>query len=163
VSENQEYLEEIRHAMNRLRAKASEGVSISTSTVMNETAIVMDAVYRATAAKPLANNVSIPEDIVKRVIAIGRIEWGAVEEKTDEDIVAWFTANLAKTREHFGFTDDKTKLHGCYVEGEDIVLCHTGNSPNSPTHARAMAGAWNHLPELCQKQARGPMSPPENA
>jgi hypothetical protein len=40
-------LEEVRHAMNRLRAKASEGVTMQTSTVMNETAIVMDAVYRA--------------------------------------------------------------------------------------------------------------------
>ena len=40
-------MEEIRHAINRLRAKASEGATMQTSTVMNETAIVMDAIYRA--------------------------------------------------------------------------------------------------------------------
>lgn len=40
-------LEEVRHAMNRLRAKASEGSTMQTITVMNETAIVMDAIYRA--------------------------------------------------------------------------------------------------------------------
>lgn len=45
-------LEEIRHAMNRLRAKASGGVTMPTSTVMNETAIVMDAIYRADHAAP---------------------------------------------------------------------------------------------------------------
>jgi len=38
-------------------------------------------------------------------------------------------------------------MHGLYIGGSDTVLCHTGTSPNSPTHARILTVLWNRFVE----------------
>lgn len=96
----------------------------------------------------------IPHEIAKQVLNIGKVEWGALEPKTDAELVEWFIGNLAKTREHFGLTDEKTVIHGLFLEGSGVILCETGNSPNAPIHAQALAGAWNRLVDDCEAQKR---------
>lgn len=93
----------------------------------------------------------LPNDIVESLLSIGRVEWGTTEAQSDAKHVEDFKNTLRITREHFDFTD-KRSIHGVYLEGEPIVLCHTGHSPNSPQHARILAGAWNQLVELAQAQ-----------
>lgn len=92
----------------------------------------------------------IPDDIAERVRAVGKVEWGATEAKTDAELIEWFSANLAKTREHFEITAEMTEIHGVFLDGTGVLLCETGNSPNSPTHARAIVGAWNRLVDDCE-------------
>lgn len=96
-------------------------------------------------ALPAAPSVSpIPSDIAAAVLALGKVEWGATAPQTDAEHVAGFENSLRLTREHFG-TEGPQRLDGVYVAGSDIVLCHTGTSPNSPIHARSLTGAWNWL------------------
>lgn len=97
---------------------------------------------------------AIPHDIAKRVLKVGKVEWGALEPKSDDELIEWFKDNLAKTREHFGITDEKTVIHGLFIEGTGIVVCETGMSPNSPIHAQALVGAWNRLVDDCEAQKR---------
>lgn len=85
---------------------------------------------------------------------IGKVEWAALEPKTDAELIEWFAANLARTREHFGITDEKTQLHGLFLEGTGLILCEAGMSPNSPIHAQALVGAWNRLVDDCEAQKR---------
>lgn len=96
----------------------------------------------------------IPADIVKSVLALGRAEWGAVKAKPDSEHVSDFISTLRLTREHFDLGDDDRQMHGLYVQGTDIVLCHTGISPNSSQHARALVGAWNRLHDEALAQAK---------
>lgn len=81
-------LEDIRHAMNRLRAKASEGVTMPTSTVMNETAIVMDAIYRAEQAAPAsAAEPAEPKDPLATWLnphIYLEVSWGPVDGNEDD-------------------------------------------------------------------------------
>lgn len=90
---------------------------------------------------------TLPADIVESLLAVGPIEWGATDVQSDEKHVEDFTRTLHLTREHFVDMDEATAMHGLYLEG-DVVLAHTGNSPNSPQHARILAGAWNHLVDM---------------
>lgn len=100
-----------------------------------------------------AKELAVPSDISDAVLAIGRVEWGATYEKPDEDHVKDFTTTLRLTREHFNMDAIPVRMQGLYIEGSDIVVCHTGMSPNSAIHARALTGAWNHLHDLCAHQA----------
>lgn len=88
---------------------------------------------------------TIPPDLAKRILAVGKIEWGAVANKTDEQHIADFADSLRITREHFGLEPGNHALHGCYLAGTETVVCHTGTSPNSPTHAQIIAGLWNSV------------------
>lgn len=83
-------------------------------------------------------------DIAAVIEKIGRVEWGATVEQSDEAHIEDFANTLRLTREHFG-TPEQTAKHGVYVEGTGVVVCHTGTSPNSGQHARVMVGLWNEL------------------
>ena len=96
---------------------------------------------------------TLPDDIVKSLLNIGRVDWASTEVQSDEDHVADFKRTLELTRENFG-TEGDVALHYVAIEGTGIVVAHTGTSPNSPQHARVMAGAWNHLVEMAEAQAR---------
>lgn len=65
-------------------------------------------------------------------------EWGATAPQNDEQHVEDFKISLRKTREHFGL-EGPQPLHGCYVQGTDTVLCHTGTSPTAGHRARFIA------------------------
>lgn len=86
-----------------------------------------------------------PRDLVDQILEMGRIEWGAVQAKTDEGHILDFTETLRITRENFGVTEPTQELHGLYLEGTETVLAHTGTSPNSPKNARVIAGLWNSV------------------
>lgn len=103
---------------------------------------------------PITLSFSIPQDIAERVVAAGRVDWGRSEPKPDAEHVADFTRTLAETRSHFGMSGDR-ELHGLYLAGTDVVLCHTGTSPNGAIHARTLAGLWNALVESVERRQAG--------
>lgn len=96
----------------------------------------------------------LPDDIVESILYIGRVEWGTTHARTDEGHADDLRDTMRLTREHFDIVDEETTMHGLYLEGTNTVLAHTGMSPNSPQHARILAGAWNQLVDLAEDQAR---------
>ena len=90
---------------------------------------------------------TIPEDIAKHMVKMGRVEWGAVKAKTDAEHIADFGDTLHITRKNFSTPEGPQELHGVFLAGSETVMCHTGTSPNSPTNAQIMAGLWNSVLE----------------
>lgn len=70
----------------------------------------------------------------------GDVEWGSISPKSDAEHVADFADTLRMTREHFNLGDAPLQLHGVYRKGTEIVICHTGISPNSAMTAQLIAG-----------------------
>lgn len=89
----------------------------------------------------------LPAEIRAALLDRGKVHWGATAAKPDAEHVENFATTLQLTRAHFG-TEGDQQLDGVYLQGTDIVICHTGTSPNSPIHARAITGAWNYLYDL---------------
>jgi hypothetical protein len=106
----------------------------------------------------------LPQDIIDRVLAVGRVEWGATAAKSDEEHLRDFANTLRITRDEFGTVGD-VALHGVFVEGDETVLCHTGTSQNSAQHARILVGAWNQLFDLATSKtsAHGSLAPGSEA
>lgn len=88
---------------------------------------------------------TIPANLVEHMLAVGKIEWGAVINKTDEQHVADFADSLRLTREHFALEPGSHALNGCYLPETETVVCHTGTSPNSAANAKIIAGIWNSV------------------
>lgn len=87
---------------------------------------------------------TIPADIVARMQAVGKLDWGAIAAKPDAEHVSDFAESLRVTRENFNIKGDQS-LHGAYVTGSETVVCHTGTSPNSAVHAQIIVGLWNSV------------------
>jgi hypothetical protein len=92
----------------------------------------------------------IPAELVERLLAVGPVEWGATDEKTDAEHRADHDTTLFKTRDHFDLPI-LTQMHQVSPVGKDTILAITGNSPNGGNHARLLVGAWNHLYEQALK------------
>lgn len=95
--------------------------------------------------------VTLPDEMATAILAIGRVEWGGPDPRSDEKHVEDFANTLRLTREHFK-TEGPQALHGVYIEGTGIVVCHTGTSPNSGIHAQTLTGAWNWLLAIAAAQ-----------
>lgn len=95
----------------------------------------------------------IPQDIVDHMLKLGRAEWGSTPEHDADGHADHIRQSVRITAEHFGQTEPQ-KMHGLYLEGTETVVCHTGTSPNSPTSARALTAAWNHLHDACVQQQK---------
>ncbi|RVI91802.1 hypothetical protein [Sinorhizobium meliloti] len=102
----------------------------------------------------MSKALELPDDIVDRLLAVGRVEWGTSLYQTDKKHVEDYSDTLRITREYFATESEETAIHGVYLEGSNTVLAHTGNSPNSPQHARILVGAWNQLVDWAETQAR---------
>lgn len=94
----------------------------------------------------------LPADIIESLLAIGPVEWGQTHTQTDGKHIDDLEDTLKLTREHFGIEDKETAIHGVYLAGSGVVLAHTGMSPNSPQHARILAGAWNQLVDIAKAE-----------
>ena len=112
--------------------------------------------YEWLAKQPTVPLSSLPSDIIESLLAIGPVEWGVSLTQSDEKHAYDLLDTLRVTREHFGVIDKETGIHGVYLEGTGTVLAHTGMSPNSPQHARILAGAWNQLVEIAKAHAAAP-------
>ena len=89
-------------------------------------------------------SLTIPSDIAKAVASIGQVEWGATDEKYAAGHAASVQKSVEMTAVYFNQTGPQP-MHGVYIKGDDVVVCHTGTSPNSGQHARAIVGAWNFM------------------
>jgi hypothetical protein len=65
-------------------------------------------------------------------------EWGETVVQSDEAHITDFVETLAKTREHFSIKGD-TAISGVFVEGTDIKLAMTGNSPSAGHRAEYLS------------------------
>lgn len=108
------------------------------------------------------NSHHLPEDIIQSLLAIGPVEWGQTHRQNDGKHIDDLEDTLRLTRQHFGIEDKETAIHGLYLAGTGVVLAQTGMSPNSPQHARILAGAWNQLVDLAKAQAALSPLPAEN-
>lgn len=94
---------------------------------------------------------SVPDELKAHIKNMGRIEWGATEIQTAEQHAQDMRRSVELTAKHFA-TGDQQQMHGCYIDGTDVVLCHTGTSPNSPNNARIIVGLWNWLIDQMEEQ-----------
>lgn len=85
-----------------------------------------------------------PDDLRQRILELGPVEWGAVGPQIAEKHIHDFIDTLEITRKEFNLPV-KTELHGVYTEGENKIVCHTGTSPNSASHARIIVALLNWL------------------
>lgn len=94
-------------------------------------------------AAPEATQVIIPDRVYQHVIKAGRAQWGATFEKAPEEHAADMVEGIRLTKEHYQQDTLEQPMHGVYVDGTGIVICHTGTSPNSGESAGIIAGLWN--------------------
>lgn len=138
---------DLRRVVERVLDLPSAGLASSCELA----ATILDALEPALCASPSpveSREARLPNDIIERLLAVGRVEWGTSLYQADEKHVEDFRDTLRITREHFATEADETAIHGVYLEGTGTVLAHTGNSPNSPQHARILVGAWNQLVDM---------------
>lgn len=100
----------------------------------------------------------LPSEIATFVRMIGRVEWGATDAQDAASHGADVANSVRLTADHFK-QEGPQQLHGLYVEGTHVVVCHTGTSPNTPGIAQALTGAWNLLHDRATAQASQPGGP----
>ncbi len=111
---------------------------------------VLSEITAALALLPGEAVTDLPADIIESLLAIGYVEWGQTHKQNDGKHLDDLEDTLRLTRQHFGIEDKETAIHGLYLADTSIVLAHTGMSPNSPQHARILAGAWNQLVDIAK-------------
>lgn len=94
--------------------------------------------------RSIAFTMELPQDLEALLLKSGPVEWGHTGAKPDDEHLSQFAETLRLTREHFS-TEGNADLQGLYLDGSEVVLAHTGTSPNSAGHARILAGLWNAL------------------
>lgn len=92
--------------------------------------------------------ISVPPEIVELVISLGAVQWGQTAAFDADGHGAHVAESVRLTEDHFQHGSPQ-HMHGLYLEGTGVVVCHTGTSPNSPQIARALTGAWNWLLGEC--------------
>jgi hypothetical protein len=88
--------------------------------------------------------VALTQEALEYLCASSFVEWGALPEKTDEELIADYAQSLKTTRAYFDLAGP-TKLHGVYAEGTETVMAHIGNSPTAGVRAVIFAQLWNAL------------------
>jgi len=82
------------------------------------------------------------KEMQKAALDIGHVEWGTTHARDSDGHAEHIRNTIDITAKTFDQTGDQM-MHGLYVEGTNIVVSHTGTSPNSPTHARILTALWN--------------------
>ena len=83
-------------------------------------------------------------EMQKAALSIGHVEWGSTHELDAQGHADQTKSSVEITADNFG-QEGLQRMHGLYLQGTETVLCHTGTSPNSPTHARIMTALWNRF------------------
>jgi hypothetical protein len=88
-------------------------------------------------------------------LEIGKVEWGATAAIDAEGHAEHVKNSVEKTAKFFEQKEPQA-MHGIYMAGNDVVICHTGTSPNSPTHARILTALWNRFVDEAEREANPP-------
>lgn len=104
---------------------------------------------------PADEGTDIPPEIVEIVTLIGPAQWSRTPAQTPEEHGEGMARSVRLTAEHFNQGDEPQHMQMLVREGTDIVIGYTGTSPHSAQITRALAGAWNHLHQLCVQKAGG--------
>jgi hypothetical protein len=89
---------------------------------------------------------SVLKEMQHAAVSIGRVDWGSTHALDASGHAGQTKSSVETTAEKFE-QEGPQEMHGLYLSGTETVLCHTGTSPNSPTHARIMTALWNHFVE----------------
>lgn len=95
--------------------------------------------------------IEIPREIEDLLMTLGKVEWGATAPLDAEGHAESVRKSVEATAQHFNQTEPQP-MNGLYLVTTDVVVCHTGTSPNSANIARALTGAWNRLVDECEQQ-----------
>ena len=112
--------------------------------------------------KTVTISFTLSDDDISCLQECGEAEWGVVLEKPDVDHVIDFISTLKMTRNTFPDMPTMTRTNGLYKKGSDVVLAHTGTSPNSPIRASLLSILWNEtLRAVVESNAQipGPKAP----
>ncbi len=118
---------------------------------IEQTKIRKDSEHRRRGAEACAALIaSADADILAAIerLTDARVEWGTIGGNTDANQVDWLAEDLRRTRERFDLGDEARDFHGVYLAGTEVVVCYTGNSPNSAAHARLITGLINSAPVI---------------
>lgn len=92
---------------------------------------------------------TIPLDLARAVLTVGRAQWGVTVTQDAEAHGAMMAQSVRLTAEHFQQGDEAQAMQVVFLEGTDVVIAYTGTSPYSGTTAQGMTAAWNRLHEDC--------------
>lgn len=92
-----------------------------------------------------------PKELLQRVREAGPCEWGATADASAEQHGEDLKNSIRLTSEFFDQVGDQ-QMHGLYLANTDVILCHTGTSPNSPMNAQILCGLWNWVFENLPKE-----------
>lgn len=87
--------------------------------------------------------------------ALGGVEWVGTEAKSDDAHLDDFREILAMTRTKHSIGEGPREMHGVYLKGTGTVVCHTGTSPNSASHARIIVGLLNYVVSALKEPEAG--------
>ena len=93
--------------------------------------------------KTVTISFTLSDDDIRCLQECGEAEWGVVLGKPDVDHVIDFISTLKTTRKAFPEIPEMSRMNGMYKKGSDVVLAHTGTSPNSPIRASLLSILWN--------------------
>lgn len=106
---------------------------------------------------------NIPPEIVQLVNQLGPVSWGQTEPQSAAEHAEWVAKSVEVTAEAFGQGQEPQPMSMLFTEPEgeeQLVIGYIGTSPNSPTIARALCGAWNRLVQECAAFALAPEERP---
>jgi hypothetical protein len=98
---------------------------------------------------------NVLKEMQEAAVSIERVEWGSTDALDATGHAAQTKSSVETTAEKFD-QEGPQEMHGLYLTGTETVLCHTGTSPNSPTHARIMTALWNHFVDNAEAAAKEP-------
>ena len=90
------------------------------------------------------NGQELLKEMQQAALAVGPVDWGATHEHDSQGHADHTKTSVEITAETFG-QEGLVRMSGLYLTGTGTVLCHTGTSPNSATHARILTALWNQF------------------
>jgi hypothetical protein len=97
---------------------------------------------------------NVLKEMQQAAVSIGRVEWGSTHALDATGHARQANFSVKTTAEKFD-QEGPQEMHGLYLSNTETVLCHTGTSPNSPTHARIMTALWNNFVENAEAAFNG--------
>jgi hypothetical protein len=90
------------------------------------------AAERAVRAEELA----IPKELEDLLMTLGKVEWGATAALDAEGHAQHIAKSVTNSAKHFE-QEGPQPMHGLYLDGTEIVVCHTGGGVMAAILSRA--------------------------
>jgi hypothetical protein len=87
---------------------------------------------------------TMPTELADLLRKLGDVEWGATAAMDADAHAAHVRQSVELTAEHFNQSGPQ-QMHGLYLPGAEVVVCHTGTGPNAGNIARILTAGWNWM------------------